>query len=85
MKFKTLLKLCLFNLILENKKKVLFKKPHQSIQSKPHWFSLIWFGSDFILKVHRTKQNRILVNVNGVRSFLGHVGFYRRFIKDSRR
>ena len=23
-----------------------------------------------------------LVNVKGVRSFLGHVGFYRRFIKD---
>jgi len=23
-----------------------------------------------------------LINVKGIRSFLGHVGFYRRFIKD---
>ena len=42
------------NLMLETKYYCL-KKPHQPIQSKPHWF-----GSDFILEVNRTKPNHIL-------------------------
>jgi len=33
-------------------------KPHQLIQPKPHWFVL-----PFILKVKRTKINRILMNI----------------------
>jgi len=41
---------------LKTKKKLLSKKPHQPIQSKPHWF-----GSDFILKVNRTKPNCVLI------------------------
>ena len=39
------------------------------------------------LEVDRAKINTILklptlTNVKGIRSFLGHAGFYRRFIKD---
>jgi len=39
-------------------KKLLSKKtaPTDSIQN-----TFVWFGSDFILKVNRTKPNRILI------------------------
>ena len=33
-------------------------------------------------KIDVIKQLPPLTNVKGVRSFLGHAGFYRRFIKD---
>ena len=33
-------------------------------------------------KIDVIEQLPLLTNVKGVRSFLGHAGFYRRFIKD---
>jgi len=33
------------------------KKPHQ--RSKPNRIGLVWFGSDVILKLNRTKPNHI--------------------------
>jgi len=39
---------------LETKNFLVKKKPHQPIQPK-----LCWFGPDFILKVNRTKPNRM--------------------------
>jgi hypothetical protein len=41
---------------IAKQKKYCLKKPHQPIQSKPHLF-----GSDFILKVSRTKPNCIFI------------------------
>jgi hypothetical protein len=45
--------------MLETKKKSLFKK-NRTNRSNPNCIGLIWFGSDFILKVNRTKPIRIL-------------------------
>ena len=33
-------------------------------------------------KIEVIEQRPPLVNIKGIRSFLGHVGFYRQFIKD---
>jgi len=33
-------------------------------------------------KIEVIEQRPPLVNIKGIRSFLGHAGFYRRFIKD---
>jgi len=41
--------------MLKTKNYIISKKPHQPIQPKPHWF-----GSDFILKVNRTKPHIFL-------------------------
>jgi len=48
MKFKILLEICCvltfeFNFNVGNKKNYCLKKPNQPIQSKPHWFCLVWF------------------------------------------
>ena len=33
-------------------------------------------------KIEVTEKPPLPINVKGIRSFLGHAGFYRRFIKD---
>ena len=63
MEFKTLLKICYvlafyFDFNVGNKKNLLSKK---TAPTNPIQIALVWFGSDFILKVNRTKPNRILI------------------------
>jgi len=49
--------------MLETKKKLLSKKtaPTDQIQTALVWFGLVWFVSDFIFNVNRTKPNGILI------------------------
>jgi len=41
-------------------KKLLSKKPHQSIQSKPYWFGLVWFVFYFKSQPNQTKPQTYL-------------------------
>ena len=46
--------------MFETKKKYFLKKPHQPIQSKPHWFGLVWLEFYFKSQPNQTKPHTYL-------------------------
>jgi hypothetical protein len=56
MKFKNIAE----NMLCFQKKLLSEKKLHQPIQSKPHWFDLVWFGFYFKSQPNQTKPHTYL-------------------------